>query len=119
MKGIVKNSARAVTVKARLGKDPLGHQSDVQITARETSIPGLVVHRDVSADGFPDGEGWSITHEASGLALKAGITSYLTVREVIGRLAELGVDWTKPKQQVGTKANADQFRAILNSVEEG
>jgi len=113
-KGIVKNSTRVVTVLAHI----LGNEqrSSGKIVARETDIPGLVVHRDLDEMGKPTRERWTITHEASGVAARTGIVSFHVLRELLQRIAELDIDWTKPKSEVATIETAKLFREAVESV---
>ena len=115
MKGIIKTSTRTILVKVRLGNS--ARPSDILVTARETTIPGLVVHRDIDQRGNQLLKGWSITHEASGRAIRAGIDSFMTARRIIDLLADSGVDWTQSRSEVRTKENARRFRAILDSMD--
>ena len=110
-KGILKNSTREVTVLYG------STRSAVKIVARETDIPGLVVHRRLDAVGQPILESWTITHEASGLAAGFGISSIQIVRRALERIAELNIDWTQQNEKVATNANAARVRAVLLSVE--
>ena len=116
-KGIVKNSTREVTVWWRLSGNL--QESGVKIVARETDIPGLVVHRDLDHAGQPTRERWTMTHEASGLAARTGVVSIHLLRELLALIAGLDIDWTKPKSEVATKETARRFREVLESVGAG
>jgi len=89
----------------------------VWVDAYPTGVPGLVAHREcwVGTDGRRRaGRRWTLTHEASGWAIRFGLRSLGEARARAQALGRLGLDWTLPEAEL--RAVWEREPAVLEAV---
>lgn len=88
------------------------NQGESEVTAYHTGVPGLVVHRTMSAP-----KGWAITHRPSGLRVTG--EDFPTRGEAIDIARRLDglTDWTNPSDRLGDMKSLGQ--AVREAVYPG